>query len=71
MEIGKEMLDQRMSKRVQKEIKQLQTNPPPGVRLISADVNKILLELKGANGTLYAGETWILQMVLGNYPFER
>lgn len=45
-------------------------NPPPGVRLLSADANRVLLELSGAPNTLYVGEKWILQMVLGNYPFE-
>ncbi len=50
----------------------MRAKPPPGVRLISVsdDGRTLVLELCGAPGTLYAGERWLLQMVLDKYPFE-
>ena len=63
------------SKRLQKEIAQL-ADPPPGIRLVGEPVPEkdgvaVILELRGAPGTLYQGETFHLKLLCDSrYPFE-
>lgn len=61
-------------KRIQKEVWQLATNPPPGVKLCAdteVSMNQVTMEVSGADGTLYAGEVFKLLFKFNNrYPFE-
>ncbi|KAL1918236.1 uncharacterized protein VTP21DRAFT_3502 [Calcarisporiella thermophila] len=60
------------TRRLSKELRDLQTNPPVGVSVDSADDFQCWrLILKGAPNTLYEGETFKLQFRFGNsYPLE-
>lgn len=63
-------------KRIQKEIRQLMNNPPPGVKLssntdTSVTLDEIIMELTGADSTLYAGEVFKLLFKFNDrYPFD-
>ncbi|KAF6035976.1 hypothetical protein EB796_005715 [Bugula neritina] len=57
-----------------KELMNLETNPPPGIRIRSEDCdafNEWLVDLKGAENTLYEGEEFqLLFKFNGRYPFD-
>ena len=59
-------------KRLAKEIKQLVTSPPPGVQLTDyTDLTQLVVNLSGAEGTLYANEQYQLRFKFPkNYPME-
>lgn len=59
-------------RRLSKELKELTKSPPDGIRLVgAADFELWQLEVSGAPGTLYAGETFILQITFGpDYPLK-
>lgn len=59
-------------KRVQKELRDFNRNPPAGLRLHpDADLKTWRIDLIGAEGTLYAGEVYTLQVTFcERYPFE-
>ncbi|XP_076823437.1 putative ubiquitin-conjugating enzyme E2 W-B [Clavelina lepadiformis] len=61
-------------KRIQKEILTMTTSPPPGTRLVTETMQttkEFLVEVHGAQGTLFAGEQFKLLFKFGDrYPFE-
>ncbi|KAJ3245633.1 hypothetical protein HK104_007943, partial [Borealophlyctis nickersoniae] len=60
-------------KRLTKELKDLQANPPAGVRVEKAeeDMKCWRIRVEGAPGTLYDGEVFVLQFKFGsNYPLD-
>ncbi|TPX40228.1 hypothetical protein SeMB42_g06085 [Synchytrium endobioticum] len=61
------------TKRLTKELKDLETNPPQGIKVFQAedDLRMWIIGVEGAPGTLYAGEAFKLQFKFGpNYPLE-
>ncbi|XP_013703297.1 probable ubiquitin-conjugating enzyme E2 17 isoform X1 [Brassica napus] len=58
--------------RVQKEFMEWQTNPPAGFKhRVSDNLQRWTIEVKGAPGTLYANETYQLQVEFPeHYPME-
>jgi ubiquitin-conjugating enzyme E2 W len=60
------------TKRLQKELKDLSTHAPVGIVLHHAEeLQKWLILLKGADGTLYANQQFLLKFTFGaNYPLE-
>jgi ubiquitin-conjugating enzyme E2 W len=66
------------SKRLQKELSTFHQNPPPGIRILQSDsLSEWIVEMQGAEGTLYEGELFRLQVVRINqflfgpeYPME-
>ncbi len=65
------------SKRLEKELSALSSSAPPGVQLLSVSSaaqgggTVVDVLLRGADGTLYAGETFVLRMqCTDKYPFE-
>ena len=63
-----------VQRRIQKEISTMINSPPPGTRLCDEQLDttgEFVVELLGANGTLYAGEQFFLKFKFGErYPFE-
>ncbi|KAJ3281229.1 ubiquitin-conjugating enzyme E2 W [Rhizoclosmatium sp. JEL0117] len=60
-------------KRLTKELRDMQTNPPSGISVESADdnLNVWKIRLVAAEGTVYEGEVFTLQFKFGNkYPLE-
>lgn len=53
-----------------RQLKQLATNPPEGIRYLPTDsITEILCEIDGPTGTPYEGGTFQVKLVLGNeYP---
>eukprot|EP00123_Amoebidium_parasiticum_P000770 comp11671_c0_seq1/m.6198 comp11671_c0_seq1/g.6198 ORF comp11671_c0_seq1/g.6198 comp11671_c0_seq1/m.6198 type:complete len:151 (-) comp11671_c0_seq1:636-1088(-) len=66
------MANPTFTRRVQKELKEMSSAPPPGVTLRpDANLECWLIDIVGAEGTLYAGEKYTLQIKFGSkYPFE-
>eukprot|EP00124_Ichthyophonus_hoferi_P003387 Ihof_evm9s290 gene=Ihof_evmTU9s290 len=60
------------TRRVQKELREIITRPPPGVKLRpDADLKCWLIDIEGAADTIYAGDLYTLQIKFGSkYPFE-
>ncbi|KAI9105374.1 ubiquitin-conjugating enzyme/RWD-like protein [Phlyctochytrium arcticum] len=61
------------TKRLTKELRDLQSNPPQGISIEKADDNLKcwLVMVRGAEGTLYANEAFTLQFKFNNhYPLE-
>ncbi|KAJ3006788.1 ubiquitin-conjugating enzyme E2 W [Thoreauomyces humboldtii] len=61
------------TKRLTKELRDLQANPPAGISIDTAadDLKSWKVALRGAEGTLYAGEIFKLQFKFSNnYPLE-
>ncbi|KRY01882.1 Ubiquitin-conjugating enzyme E2 W [Trichinella pseudospiralis] len=62
-----------LSRRLQKEISQMRSSPTPGISMTEDqdNMNRWIVEMDGAPGTLYAGEKFKLQFIFGdNYPFS-
>ncbi|KAK3749697.1 hypothetical protein QZH41_014966, partial [Actinostola sp. cb2023] len=59
-------------KRLQKELCELQKKPPPGMNINrDSNLTKWVIELEGAQGTLYENEKFQLQFKFGSrYPFD-
>jgi len=59
-------------RRLQKELKELCSNPPPGVIMENCDsIKRWVVGIQGAKGTLYEGENFKLQFSFGSeYPIE-
>ncbi|KAJ3215609.1 hypothetical protein HDU67_000207 [Dinochytrium kinnereticum] len=60
-------------KRLTKELRDMQANPPAGISIEKADDNLKLwvIMIHGAAGTIYEGEIYKLQFKFGNnYPLE-
>jgi ubiquitin-conjugating enzyme E2 W len=64
-------------RRLQKEMMAMKTDPPPGITFaagdeaINDDLNQWIVDLKGAEGTLYEGEDFKLMFKFSpKYPFE-
>jgi len=62
-----------LQKRLHKEMQQLASEPPPGVRLneeSGSSLKQWIVEVDGARGTLYEGEHFQLQFTFSEqYPF--
>ncbi|XP_025111240.1 ubiquitin-conjugating enzyme E2 W-like isoform X2 [Pomacea canaliculata] len=63
------------SKRLQKELQAMTKDPPPGVQVdqesCSRSLSEWVVDLEGAQGTLYEGEKFQLQFKFGSkYPFD-
>ncbi|KNE56543.1 hypothetical protein AMAG_02345 [Allomyces macrogynus ATCC 38327] len=60
------------SRRLQKELADLQRNPPHGIQVVDADdLSKWIVEIHGAEDSIYAGESWRLQLKFPHdYPME-
>ncbi len=60
------------NRRLQKELKDLIKSPIPGVELVDCtDLNRWVLKITGAEGTLYAGEVYHLQFTFSSgYPID-
>ncbi|KAK9768388.1 hypothetical protein K7432_001048 [Basidiobolus ranarum] len=60
------------SRRLMKELKELTLAPPSGLKILEAnDLNRWVLILEGASGTLYEGETFNLEFRFStSYPIE-
>ncbi|KND01296.1 uncharacterized protein SPPG_03106 [Spizellomyces punctatus DAOM BR117] len=61
------------TKRLTKELRDLQANPPMGITVQTAedDLKCWRVTVRGAEGTLYEGETFVLQFKFNNnYPLE-
>ncbi|ORZ33955.1 ubiquitin-conjugating enzyme/RWD-like protein [Catenaria anguillulae PL171] len=65
-------MSQIATKRLQRELSELQKNPPANIRLVEADqLNKWIVEFTGAEGSLYAGEHFLLQFKFpSDYPID-
>nr|CAB3267457.1 ubiquitin-conjugating enzyme E2 W-like [Phallusia mammillata] len=63
-----------VQKRIQKEILTLKNSPPPGMKLCDDSLSspgQFMVEVKGAEGTLFAGEEFKLLFKFGqSYPFD-
>ncbi|XP_053212007.1 ubiquitin-conjugating enzyme E2 W-like isoform X2 [Panonychus citri] len=64
-----------MQKRLQRELKSIQTEPPPGVSInqnsIGSSLTQWTVDMEGASGTLYEGEKFQLQFKFSSkYPFD-
>eukprot|EP00118_Oscarella_pearsei_P003470 m.14412 g.14412 ORF g.14412 m.14412 type:complete len:149 (+) comp25745_c0_seq2:449-895(+) len=64
-----------MEKRLQKELKKFKDDPPHGMSLddssVMSDLTRWVIDVEGAQGTLYAGEKFKLQFKFGKtYPFN-
>ncbi|XP_077991276.1 ubiquitin-conjugating enzyme E2 W-like [Glandiceps talaboti] len=64
-----------MQKRLQKELMQLQKDPPPGIQVdvesTSSNLNQWIVDMEGATGSLYEGEKFQLRFKFGSrYPFD-
>ncbi|KAJ3029401.1 UNVERIFIED_CONTAM: ubiquitin-conjugating enzyme E2 W [Siphonaria sp. JEL0065] len=60
-------------KRLTKELKDMTSNPPSGITVENADdaLNVWKIRLDAADGTVYSGESFVLQFKFGNkYPLE-
>ncbi|XP_031561231.1 ubiquitin-conjugating enzyme E2 W-like [Actinia tenebrosa] len=59
-------------KRLQKELCELQKKPPNGMKIHrESNLTKWIIELDGAQGTLYENEKFQLQFKFGSrYPFD-
>ncbi|KAJ2726458.1 hypothetical protein GGI07_000596 [Coemansia sp. Benny D115] len=59
-------------KRLMGELKRISSAPPSNVRLVSTDeINHWVVEIRGAQDTLFAGEVFTLRLRFpNNYPFE-
>ncbi|KJE88832.1 ubiquitin-conjugating enzyme E2 W, variant [Capsaspora owczarzaki ATCC 30864] len=63
----------RFTRRLQKELLDLQRSPPTGVKLEdnTTRLDQWRIHLTGADGSLYAGEHFVLRFRFGNnYPME-
>eukprot|EP01112_Ceratiomyxa_fruticulosa_P020483 TRINITY_DN6982_c0_g1_i2.p1 TRINITY_DN6982_c0_g1~~TRINITY_DN6982_c0_g1_i2.p1 ORF type:complete len:150 (+),score=11.45 TRINITY_DN6982_c0_g1_i2:173-622(+) len=62
----------RYTKRLQKELLELQKSPPEGVRIQNVDnLQRWLVTIQGAPGSLYSGENFTLQFLFSQgYPLE-
>ena len=60
------------SKRLQKEIRQLQTSSDESIKLLAVEDNfRLRIEITGAADSLYSNEKYVLQFVFpDNYPTE-
>lgn len=72
---GKFKMATSMEKRLQKELQSIQKDPPVGVRIdetkFGESLREWIVDLDGAEGTLYAGEHFQLMFKFGSrYPFE-
>lgn len=64
-----------MQKRLQRELKSIQTEPPPGVSInqnsVTSSLTQWIVDMEGASGTLYEGEKFQLQFKFSSkYPFD-
>ncbi|GAB6028561.1 ubiquitin-conjugating enzyme E2 W [Chamberlinius hualienensis] len=64
-----------MQKRLQKELMALQKEPPPGITVdpenVGSNLTHWIVQLDGASGTLYDGESFQLQFKFSSkYPFD-
>ncbi|XP_053212004.1 ubiquitin-conjugating enzyme E2 W-like isoform X1 [Panonychus citri] len=64
-----------LQKRLQRELKSIQTEPPPGVSInqnsIGSSLTQWTVDMEGASGTLYEGEKFQLQFKFSSkYPFD-
>jgi len=59
-------------RRLQKELKDVCSNPPPGIAMENCDsIKRWVLGIQGAKGTLYEGEYFKLQFTFGDeYPID-
>ncbi|KAG1358561.1 putative ubiquitin-conjugating enzyme E2 18 [Cocos nucifera] len=69
---SKQALSKIASNRLQKELKEWQVNPPVGFKQKPTDnLQRWIIEVVGAPGTLYANETYKLQVDFPeHYPME-
>ncbi|XP_008813293.1 probable ubiquitin-conjugating enzyme E2 16 isoform X2 [Phoenix dactylifera] len=69
---SKKVLSKIASNRLQKELKEWQANPPAGFKQKATDnLQRWIIEVVGASGTLYANETYQLQVDFPeHYPME-
>ncbi|KAJ4789743.1 Ubiquitin-conjugating enzyme family protein [Rhynchospora pubera] len=67
-----QVLSKIASNRLQKEVMEWQTNPPAGFKYkINDNLQRWIIEVAGAPGTLYSGETYQLQVDFPeHYPME-
>ncbi|XP_015789528.1 ubiquitin-conjugating enzyme E2 W isoform X1 [Tetranychus urticae] len=64
-----------LQKRLQRELKSIQTEPPPGVSInqnsVGSSLTQWIVDMEGASGTLYEGEKFQLQFKFSSkYPFD-
>ncbi|KAI9189876.1 ubiquitin-conjugating enzyme E2 W [Blastocladiella emersonii ATCC 22665] len=60
------------TKRLQRELAEIMKNPPAGIRMVDSDsLMKWVVEVQGAAGSIYEGETFKLQFKFpADYPIE-
>eukprot|EP00026_Physarum_polycephalum_P009847 Phypoly_transcript_09984.p1 GENE.Phypoly_transcript_09984~~Phypoly_transcript_09984.p1 ORF type:complete len:154 (-),score=5.15 Phypoly_transcript_09984:800-1261(-) len=65
-------MNSRYTRRLQKELMDIQKNPPPGIAVEEVtSLHKWRIHAEGAQGSVYAGEKFELQFIFPqNYPLE-